>query len=114
MRNASAVLSVPVALAALAVLAGAAYFAQTRPDVTWLEAAVALPGVALIAFLALSLAARARARHQRTLGRVGGEGLARLARVLAGLALLVTLTAALALGVFAVLELTDGLTHAPW
>jgi hypothetical protein len=70
--------------------------------------------VALLAFLSLSFGTSARKRYQGTLGRAGGIGIVRLARVLAMIALLLSLTAGLALLVFAVLVSTDGLAHAPW
>jgi hypothetical protein len=114
MRNSSAAFSIPIALLALAALAGAAYVAETRLDVSWLEASAALPVAGLLALLSLSLASRGRALHERTLGRAGGAGLARAGRSLGFLALLATITALLALGVFGVLVATDGLTQLPW
>ncbi len=114
MSNGSAAFSPLVAILALGALAGGAYVAETRPDVSWLEAAVAVPLAGLLALLALSLASRGRALHQRTLGRSGSAGLARAGRGLGLLALLATVTALLALGVFGVLVATDGLTQVPW
>ena len=114
MRNASSVFGLLVALLALAALAGAGYLARERPEISWLEAGAVIPVVGLLALFALSLASRGRALHQRSLGRAGGEGVASTARGLGLLALLLTLTAALALGVFAVLASTDGLTRTPW
>jgi hypothetical protein len=113
-RNWRAVAALLVALLALAVLFGAGYLADTRGDVSWLQAAAAVPVAGLLSLFSLSLSGRARALHQRTLGRAGGSGLARVARFLGLLGLLLALTAALALGVFAVLETTDGLTKTPW
>ena len=114
MRNRNAVFALLVALLALGVLGAAAYAAHLRAEITWLEAGAAVPAAALLALFALSRASRARAVHQRTLGRAGGVAVARTARGLGLLALLLAVTAALALGVFAVLVTTDGLTHAPW
>ncbi len=114
MRNPSAILSVLVALLALGVLAVAGWAAKTLAEVSWLQTGAAIPVVALLAFVALSLAGRGRALHQRTLGRAGGELAARLGRGLGLLALLLALTATLALGVFGVLVATDGLTQTPW
>ncbi len=113
MRNGSAAASVLAALLALGALALGAYVAWTN-RLTWLEAAAAVPVSGFFAVLSLALAGRARTVHQRTLGRAGGSALAGLGRGLGLLALVVTLTAALALGVFAVLVLTEGLTRAPW
>ena len=114
MRNGKAVLALVVALVALGLLAGASYVERERADVTALEAAAVVPAAGLLGLLSLSLSNRARSVHQRTLGRAGGAGVARTARGLGCLALLLTLTACLALAVFAVLETTDGLTRTPW
>lgn len=114
MRNASAVFSLVVALLALGALVGAGFTARTLPEVSWLQASAAVPAAGLLALLSLSLAARGKALHQRTLGRAGGDGLARFARGLGLFALLLVLAAVLALAVFGVLVATDGLTRAPW
>lgn len=114
MRNPVAFLALLVGLLAVGAVATAGYAAETRPEVSWLQAALAIPVVALLGFLALSLANRARRRHQRTLGRSGGTAVAALARVLGAVALLCAAAAAVALVVFAVLVRTDGLTRAPW
>ena len=114
MRNTPAVFALLVALLALAVLVLAGFAAERLPEVSWLEAAAAAPVVAILALVALSLASRGRARHQRTLGRSGGAAVVRMARGLGLLALLLVATVALALGVFGILVLTDGLTRAPW
>jgi len=113
-RNPVAFLALFVALLALGAIAGTAYVAQTRFEVSWLEAAYGIPVVVVLGLLALALANRARMRHQRTLGRSGGTALAALARLLAGIALLCAAAAVVALIVFAVLVQTDGLTEAPW
>jgi hypothetical protein len=113
-RNPVAFLALFVALLALGAVAGTAYVAQTRFEVSWLEAAYGIPVVVVLGLLALALANRARMRHQRTLGRSGGTALAALARLLAGIALLCAAAAVVALIVFAVLVQTDGLTEAPW
>ncbi len=114
MRNGRALFAFLFALVALAILAGAAYAASERPEVSWLEAGAAVPAAGLLALFSLSLASRGRAVHQRTLGRSGGERLARLARALGLLALVCAATAGLAFAVFGVLVATDGLTRTPW
>ncbi len=114
MRNGNAVLSLLVALAALALFIGAGWAAKELDGISWLEAALVVPVVGLLALLALSFATRARMRYQHSLGRDGGLALARIGRVLAIVALLLTLTAGLALLVFVVLVTTDGLAHSPW
>jgi hypothetical protein len=113
-RNPAAAFSFLVALLALGILAGGVYVAQTRVEVSWLEASAAVPIGGFLGLFALALAARGRALHQRTLGRSGGEFPARLGRGLGLLALLLTATAILALAVFGVLVATDGLTQLPW
>jgi hypothetical protein len=114
LRNVSALFAFLVSVLALGVLGAAGYAARELPEISWFEAAAAVPVSALLAVVALTLATRARALHQRTLGRSGGEGLARTARGIGILALLLVVTASLALAVFAVLVSTDGLTRAPW
>jgi hypothetical protein len=113
-RNWSAFLGLLVALLALGVLGAAGYGASAYGEVSWLQAALALPASGLLALLSLWLAGRARALHQRTLGRAGGGRLAGTARALGGLTLLLCLTGGLAVGVFGILVWTDGLTQAPW
>jgi hypothetical protein len=104
-RNANAVWAFLVALLALAVLVGGAAAAAVREEIGLYQAIGAVPAGGLLALLSLSLARRARWQHQRTLGRAGGAGLAATARYIGALALLVAITAALALAVFAVLLL---------
>jgi hypothetical protein len=106
-RNGYAVWALIVALLSIGVLVGAGAVAQLRPEVGYLEAAAAVPVTLFLALFTLSLAGRAAAVHQRTLGRAGGAGVARFARGLGVLALLLAATAALALGVFGLLVLTD-------
>ena len=105
MRNAKAVWALLTALLALAILVGGAGVAAVREEIGLYEAIGAVPAGGLVALFSLSLARRARWQHQRTLGRAGGAGLAMTARFLAAFALLVAITAALALAVFAVLLL---------
>ena len=107
MRNGYAVSALIVALLSIGVLAGAGTVAELQPEVGYLDAAAAVPVTVVLALVALSLASRAAAAHQRTLGRAGGGRLARLARGLGVFALLLSATAALALGVFGLLVLTD-------
>ncbi len=114
MRNAAAVLALLVALLALALLGGAVWAARSLVAVSWLQAALVTPVAGFLALLSLSLAGRAYARHQRTLGRAGGAALARAGRLLGWLALLLTITAVLAVAVFGILVWTDGLTRTPW
>ena len=106
MRNVRAVFALLVALLALGVLAAGATAAYLLEEVDF-EAFVAVPAAVALAFLALSLARRARRLYERTLGRAGGLAVARAGQALAALALVGALTAALALGVFALLVLLE-------
>jgi hypothetical protein len=105
MRNSRAVWAFVVALLALVVLVGAAAAGRLSDQVGLTEAAPAVPIGLVLAIVSLALARRARFEHQRTLGRVGGAGVAAAARVLGLVALIVAVTATLALAVFAVLTL---------
>jgi hypothetical protein len=106
-RNPKAVWAFLLALAALAVLAGGLAAAHYSGDVGLYQAIPAVPVGFVLAFLSVRLARRARLDYDRSLGRAGGRGLAASARILGGLALLVAITGALALGVFAVLTLAS-------
>jgi hypothetical protein len=101
-RNPRALLAFFFALLALGALGGGAAAARFSDRVGF-EAVGAVPLGILLALVSLSLARRARYEYQRTVGRAGGSGLAAVARVLGSIALLVGVTAALALGVFLVL-----------
>ncbi len=92
---------------ALAVLAAAAALPRFVDSITPLRALIAVPGAVLLAVVSLALSRRARFDFQRSLGRIGGDGLALTGWVLGVLALLVSLTAALAVGVYAVLTFTQ-------
>ena len=93
------------ALLALAVLVGAAAAARLMSQVGLVEAVPAVPLALILALVSGSLARRVRFDQQRALGRKPGAALAAVARGLAALALIVALTAALSLAVFAVLSL---------
>ncbi len=105
MSNPKAVWALVTALLALGVLVGAAAAGRLLDQVGLTEAAPAVPIGLVLALVSVSLARRARFEHQRTLGRVGGAGVATAARVLGLVALIVAVTATLALAVFAVLTL---------
>lgn len=105
MRNPRAVFALLFALLALGALIGGAAIAQMSEEVDFPEAVAAVPVGILLAVISLSFARRARFEYQRTVGRTGGRVVAALARLLGSIALLIGITAALALGVFAVLAL---------
>jgi hypothetical protein len=102
--NASAPLSVVLGLLSLATLPAAVVAARESDDLTLVEAGIAVPVAALLALFALWLARRARRRADRTLDRVGGRSAARAGKLLGGLGLYLAATAALALGVYALLS----------
>jgi hypothetical protein len=72
--------------------------------VTIVQGTEATCGSALLGLLAFLLARKAQFRIERTLGRVGGAGLARAGKLLGLLSLCIGLTAGLALGFYALLN----------
>lgn len=107
-HNAKAVGAFVAGLLALAALAAAAALPRFLDSITPLQALVVVPGAVLLALVSIALARRARFDFQRTLGRIGGDGLALAGWVLGIVVLLVSLTAGLAVGVYAVLTFTQG------
>jgi hypothetical protein len=104
LRNPQAVWAFLAALLSLGVVAAA--IAGLITDVVGLtEALPPVPIALLLALGAVSLGRRARDIHQRSLGRAGHPAVIAFARGLAAIALIVAVTAALALAVFAVLTL---------
>jgi hypothetical protein len=71
-----------------------------------LHAALAIPLGLVLAVAALVTARSARRVEERTLGRVGGRRAARVGRALGILGLALAATAALAVGVYGLLEYT--------
>ena len=108
MRNVKSVFAFLFGLLGLAFLAAGVLLPRFREEVEPLEALVVVPAAFASALVAIALARRARFEFQRTLGRVGGDRLAAVGRLLGILALLVSLTAGLAVGVYAVLILVQG------
>jgi hypothetical protein len=103
--NTKAVWAFLAALLAFGVFGAAAVAANHFNEIRLQDAVVAVPLAFVLALAAVLLGRRARAEHQRTLGRSGSRSFIALARFLGTIALLVSLTAALALAVFAVLVL---------
>jgi len=102
-RNPRAFLSVLVGLLALGVLAVGIAAAVVLDRITLVQAIPTLPVSAILAVLALGLGGQALVVHSRSLGRPGGRRLAHFGRFLGTLALLLDLTAALAVGVYGLL-----------
>lgn len=103
-RNAKAVLGVLFGLLAIAILVAGVLRTNSETTVDALVVA-SIPASFVVALIAISLARRGRFTYQRTLGRAGGRGIAALARALGVIALLLSLTGALAIAVFGVLRL---------
>jgi hypothetical protein len=74
-------------------------------QVTLVQATAATCASALLCAAAIVLARRGLRQIERTLGRVGGEGTARVGRLLGLIALCIGLTSALALGFYGLLNL---------
>ena len=104
-RNDAARGSVLLALLALAVPIVGYAAAHRLQRVTLVQATGATCGSAVLGGLAVLLARRGLRNVERTLGRAGGEAAARVGRLLGAIGLCVGLTAAIALGVFALLNL---------
>ena len=103
--NLKSVSSVVVAFIALGVLIAGGAAARFVEEVSLGQAVLVVPAGFVLALVALSLARRGRFDYQRTLGRIGGDGAAKAGKFLAMVALLGSLTAGLALGVYLVLDL---------
>jgi NhaP-type Na+/H+ or K+/H+ antiporter len=94
-----------VGLLSLATLPAAVVVARESDELTLVEAGVvAVPVAALLGLVALWLARRARRRADRTLDRVGGRRTARAGKLIGALGLYLAATAAIALGVYALLS----------
>jgi hypothetical protein len=78
--------------------------ARKLDQVSLLQATAATCGSAVLGAAAIALARRALRNNERTIGRVGGEGAARVGRLLGAISLFAGLTAALALGFYALLN----------
>ena len=102
-RNGRAFGAVLLGLLSLAAVPAAIAYTHYA-DVQLLKAGLAIPAGLVLGLGALSLARRARERSERTIGRVGGARAARWGRVLGGLGIYVSLTGALAVGVYELLN----------
>jgi hypothetical protein len=103
--NTKAVWALLTALLAFGAFGAAAWAARYYNEIRLQDALVAVPVALVLALASVLLGRRARVEHHRTLGRSGSRGFIALARLLGTVALLVALTAGLALAVFAVLVL---------
>ena len=90
-------------LLAVAALPAAVALAQVSARVKLLQAAGGIPVAAVLGMAALWLARRARRRSERTLGRAGGQGVARVGRILGVLGLCLAASGGIAVGFYALL-----------
>lgn len=79
--------------------------ARKLDQVSLVQATAAACASAILGAAAIMLARRGLLNVERTLGRLGGEGTARVGRLLGVISLVVGLTAALALGFYGLLNL---------
>jgi len=79
--------------------------ARKLDQVSLIQATAATCGSAVLGVAAIVLARRGLWNIERTIGRIGGEGTARVGRLLGAISLFAGLTAALALGFYALLNL---------
>jgi hypothetical protein len=104
-RNDAARGSVLLALLGLVIPVVAFAAARRLDQVSLLQATGATCASALLGAAAVLLARRALRNIERTIGRMGGEGTARVGRLLGAISLCLGLTAGIALGVYALLNL---------
>ena len=78
--------------------------ARKLDQVSLVQATGATCGSAVLGAAAILLARRALRNIERSIGRIGGEGTARVGRLLGAISLVAGLTAALALGFYALLN----------
>lgn len=93
------------ALLAFAALGGAAAAARHFGEVRVRDVVIAVPIALVLGLVSVVLGRRAKLEHVRTLGRSGSRSFVWLVRFLGAVALILAITAALALAVFAVLVL---------
>ena len=103
-RNDAARASVLVALLSLALPVVAYAAANRLQRVSLVQATAATCGSIVLGLAAILLARRGRRTIERTIGRAGGEGSVRTGRVLGWIGLCIGLTAAIALGVYSLLN----------
>jgi hypothetical protein len=104
-RNDAARGSVLLALLGLVLPVAAFAAARRLGQVTLIQATGATCASAVLGAAAILLARRGVRNIERTIGRMGGEATARVGRLLGLIALCLGLTAGIALGVYALLNL---------
>jgi hypothetical protein len=101
--NPAATAALAAGLLAVAALPAAIALAQLSARFKLTQAAVGAPVAALLGVAALLLARRAARRAERTLGRTGGLGVARVGRVLGVVGLCLAASGAIAIGFYGLL-----------
>jgi hypothetical protein len=95
-----AVVSLLVGLLAAAAIPVGILITNYRNDLRLIHAGYAVPVAAVLGFVAIRLARRARRRLERTVGRAGGAVPARLGRIFGWLGLYFALIGAIALAFY--------------
>jgi hypothetical protein len=103
-RSWSALLSALLGLAGVATLPAAILFAEKWERITLLESSVAIVPAFVLGFAAVYLGRRAKAAIDRTLGRIKGEKLAAVGRILGYLTLYLAVTASISVATYYVLR----------
>jgi hypothetical protein len=98
---------VVLGLLAVATLPAAIAATEQVNTLSLLEAGFAIPAAVLLALAAVIIGRRVRRRSRQTIAPLPGARTARVGRVLGYLGLYVALTAALAVGFYAVLTLAS-------
>jgi hypothetical protein len=95
-----AVVSLLVGVLAAAAIPVGILITDYRNDLRLIHAGYSVPVAAILGFIAIRLARRARRRLERTVGRAGGAVPARLGRILGWLGLYFALIGAIALAFY--------------
>ena len=95
-----AVVSLLLGLLAVFTIPVAILVTDQRNDLRLIHAGYSVPVAAILGFVAIRLARRARRRLERTVGRAGGAVPARLGRILGWLGLYFALIGAIALAFY--------------
>lgn len=103
-RNSKALTAFLLALCAVAIIVAGGVRTNSETAIGLLVIA-SVPASFVIALIALSFARRARFDYQKTLGQRGGRGIARLAKAIGVVALLLSFAGGLAIAVFSILKL---------
>jgi hypothetical protein len=103
-RNDAARLSFLLSLLGVAAIPVAVAVTESRSDLRLVHAGFAVPVAFLFSLLGVLSARRGSRNFERTLGRVGGRGLARAGRILGSIGIYMALVGAASIGVWAYLE----------